>query len=152
MPSIRTCSLICSLLLAALPALASDLTLEARLVWGANESNDARYTPVPGDLAAKLHGAFKWDNYFGITNKVHSIPLNQSRDFKMSDRCVLKIKNLGDSRVEVSCIGQGKVATKGSHTLKTGHWLVLGGNAKDNTAWFICLRPVDSSLADAKHP
>ena len=135
------------MLFAAWPAFAADLTLEARLVWGANDSQIASYKPAEDGLSAKLHRIYKWNNYFEITNQVRSIPVNQSRDFKMSDRCVLKIKNLGDSRIEVSCIGQGKEVSKGSHTLAPAKWLVIGGNAKNDTAWFVGLRTVDASLA-----
>lgn len=130
---------------AALPVRASDLILEARLVWAANEPKDSRYQAAPSDLASKLHEIYKWNNYFEITNKVHSIPLNETRDFRMSDRCLLKIKNLGNSRIEVNCIGQGKQVSRGSHTLLPGEWLVLAGNAKNNTAWFIGLRPIDTN-------
>ncbi|HWD21298.1 MAG TPA: hypothetical protein VHB20_18675 [Verrucomicrobiae bacterium] len=150
MQPFRKFALLFVALTGALPALASDLTLEARLVWGVNETQDATHKPVAADLSSKLHGMFKWSNYFDITNQVQNIPLNQSRDFKMSDRCVLKIKNLGSSRIEVSCIGQGKEVCKGTHTLEPTQWLVLGGNDKNNTAWFIGLREADGGLAKVK--
>ena len=56
------------------------------------------------------------------------MPLNQSRDLKMSDACTIRVKNLGGSRVEVSCIGHGKQVHKGAYTLMPPQWLVLGGN------------------------
>jgi len=143
----RRFSLFYLMFLAACPAWASDLTVQAQLVWGANDSQNASYAPVDSGLSAKLHRIYKWNNYFEITNEVRSIPVNESRDFKMSDRCVLKVKNLGDSRIEVSCIGQGKEVSKGSHTLAPAKWLVLGGNAKNDTAWFVGLKAVDPSLA-----
>jgi hypothetical protein len=58
----------------------------------------------------------------------------------MSDRCTLRIRNLGGSRVEINCIGQGKEVHKRSDTLLPHTWLVLGGNDTNNTAWFIGLR------------
>jgi len=138
-----------AILLGALPALAGDLNLEASLIWAPNEPPAGRYTAADPDLAAKLRMKFRWDHYVEITNQIKSIPLNESRDFRMSAPCVLRIKNLGDSRIEVSCIGKGKVATSGAKTLQAGQWLVLGGDAKNNTAWFIGLRAVDRGLADA---
>jgi hypothetical protein len=83
---------------------------------------------------------FKWKNYFEITNQVADIPENKTRDLKMSDRCTLRIKNLGGSRVEINCIGEGKEVHKRADTLLPHTWLVLGGNDKNNTAWFIGLR------------
>jgi hypothetical protein len=69
-----------------------------------------------------------------------AIPEKQTRDLKMSDRCTLRIRNLGGSRVEINCIGQGKEVHKRSDTLLPHTWLVLGGNDTNNTAWFIGLR------------
>ena len=137
----RPLSLICLTLLAAVaPAYAQSLQVEARLVWGTNDENSrSNYVATDTALCDKLHGAFKWKNYYEITNVAQAIPVNESREFHMSDRCVLKIKNLGASRIQISCIGQGKEVSKGEHTLSQADWLVLGGNSKNNTAWFVGL-------------
>ena len=139
--------------LAAVAAVhAADMKLEARLVWGTNdEKGGPKCKPVDAELAAKLHGMFKWKNYFEITNQIASIPLNQSRDLKMSDECTLEIRNLGAARVEVKCIGRGKEVVTGAHTLDAHGWLVLGGNADNNTAWFIGLRSGDETKAISKN-
>jgi hypothetical protein len=92
---------------------------------------------------------FKWKNYFEITNQNASIPLNQTRDLKMSDHCTLQVRNLGASRVEINCIGEGKQVHKRTDTLAPPNWLVLGGNADNNTAWFIGLRSSDGKAAVA---
>jgi hypothetical protein len=127
--------------IAAVAASAADLKLEARLVWGTNDEKGGPHCkPVDAGLCDKLHGTFKWKSYFEITNQVASIPLNKSRDLKMSDLCTLRVKNLGGSRVEISCIGEGKEVHKGDYTLTPPKWVVLGGNSKNDTAWFIGLR------------
>jgi len=143
--------LLCVTLLGAVAAArAGDLKLEATLVWGANDENPPKdCKPVDPKLAAGLHGIYKWKNYYEITNKTASIPLDQSRDLKMSDHCTLRIKNIGGSRVETECIGEGKPVHKRTDTLKPPNWLVLGGNADNNTAWFIGLRSNDGKAADA---
>ncbi len=130
---------------------AADLKLEARLIWGANDQKEnVKFEPVDPHLAEKLHRMFRWENYYEITNKFVSIPLNQSRDVKMSDACVIRVRYLGASRLEVSCIGHGKQVHKGNYTLVPPQWLVLGGNGVDNTAWFVGLRATDKKIADAK--
>jgi len=135
----------------ALPARAADLKLEARLIWGANDEKETvKYEPLDPALSDKLHRMFKWKNYYEITNKTASVPVNQSSDLKMSDACTIRVKNMGASRVEVSCIGHGKQVHKGDYTLVPPQWLVLGGNGTDNTAWFVGLRAIDSKTADAK--
>jgi hypothetical protein len=139
-------------LLAATAATAADLNLEARLVWGTNdEQGGPNCKPIDADLSARLHGTFKWSHYFEITNHIAAIPEKQSRDIKMSDRCTLRVKNLGGSRIEVNCIGQGKEVHKGSYTLAAPNWLVLGGNDTNNTAWFIGLRSEGANKAITKN-
>jgi len=127
---------------------ASDLKVEAWLIWGANDGRETvKFEPAGQDLADKLHRMFKWQNYYEITNKTASIPIYQSRDLRMSAQCTIRVKNLGSSRVEVSCIGKGKQVHKGDYTLEPPKWLVLGGNGTNNTAWFIGLRAVDKNTA-----
>jgi hypothetical protein len=139
-------------LLAASAAKAGDLNLETRLMWGTNdEKGGPNCKPVDAELAATLHRTFKWTHYFEITKQVTAIPEKQTRAVKMSERCTLRIKNLGGSRVEISCIGQGKEVDKTAHTLRANKWLVLGGNDKNNTAWFIGLRADDSGKAITKN-
>ncbi len=136
----------------ALAGRAEDLKLQAKLIWGSNDTaEDIKHKPVNHELADKLQRMFKWKNYFEITNQIGVIPVNKSYDFKMSSPCTLRIKNLGASRIEVSCIGEGKQVEKGIYTLPA-KWLVMGGNATNNTAWFVGLRSLDATLAAAKKP
>ena len=135
----------------ALPARAADLKLEARLIRGANDDQETvKYKPAGPELSGKLNRAFKWKNYYEITNKTAAIALNQSCELKMSDACTIRVKNLGASRVEVNCIGHGKEICKGAYTLAPPQWLVLGGNDTADTAWFIGLRAIDNKAVDAK--
>ena len=123
--------------LACGPALAADLKLEAQLIWGANDPPaTVHHGLVDPKLAAALRGNFKWTNYYQITNLAAVIPLNQSRDLRMSDKCTLTVKNLGSSLVAVDCIGQGKPISKGTNSLPC---VYAGTNAND-TGWFIRLR------------
>ena len=134
------------LLAGAAAASAADMKLDARLVWGTDdEKGGPDCKPVDPELAAKLHGMFKWKNYFEITNQAASIPLNKTKDLKMSDHCTIRVKNLGGSRVELSCIGEGKPVDKREETLTPPKWLVWGGNSKHDTAWFIGLRAEDAN-------
>ena len=125
---------------AAAASFAADLKLGAQLIWGANDTpTNINQTLVGADLTATFRQHFKWTNYYEITNVTASIPLNQSRDVRMSDRCTLKVRNLGSSVVAVDCIGQGKAVSKGTNTLPC---VYCGTNVND-TAWFIRLRSLD---------
>jgi len=135
------CLLFSAFFLAAIGAAAAGLKLEARLVWATNdEKGGPNCKPLDGDLAGKLHGMFKWKSYFEITNQLACIPVNKTRDIKMSAHCTLRVENLGGSRVEITCIGEGKEVQKWTDTLTPPKWLVFGGDCENNTAWFIGLR------------
>jgi hypothetical protein len=146
------CLLFSAFLVATTAVRAADMTLEARLIWGTNdEKGGPRCKPVDAELSSSLHRTFKWTSYFEITNQVAAIPEKQTREIKMSDRCTLRIKNLGGSRVEIDCIGQGKEVHKRADTLLPHTWLVLGGNDTNNTAWFIGLRAEDGGKVISKN-
>ena len=122
------------------------------MIWGTNDDTDkSKHKAVDSDLARNLQRMFKWKNYVEITNQTALIALNKTSDLKMSGHCTLKIKNLGGSRVEINCIGNGKQVSKGTHTLPPT-WLVLGGNAENDSAWFIALRsPNATPVATTKN-
>lgn len=127
--------------LAARSALAADLRLEAKLIWGANAPPaTVNYNLADPALAATLRHHFKWTNYYEITNLAGAIPLNQSRVFRVSEQCTLNIRNLGSSLVAVECTGQAKPVIKGTNALPC----VYTGTNLDDTAWFIRLRSLDA--------
>jgi hypothetical protein len=143
--------LLAAFFLAALAARAGDLHLEARLIWGTNDEKGAPNSKaVDQTLSSNLHRMFKWKTYYEITNRCAAIAVNKTGDLVMSDHCTLRVKNLGGSRIEVSCIGEGKQVHKGAYTLVPPKWLVLGGSGKDDTAWFVGLRSTDGKSSDAK--
>jgi hypothetical protein len=143
--------LVASMFLCAVAAArAADLRLEATLVWGTDdEKPPANCKAVEADLAVKLHGMFRWKNYFEITHRIATVPKNQTRDLKMSEHCTLQVRNLGASRVEINCIGRGKPVYKDACTLVPPKWFVLAGDAANETAWFVALRSSPSKSADS---
>jgi hypothetical protein len=128
----------------AYAAHSADLRLEAALIRGANDAPaEVKYSLAPAALSASLRRNYPWTNYYQITNLTVAIPLNESRDVAMSDRCTLKIKNLGSSRVAINCISQGKEISRGTNTLP----FILGSDDKNNTAWFVSLQSSDAKSA-----
>ncbi len=134
-------------LLAVATVKAADLKLEAKLIWGSNEpTNKVQHTVVKDPkLSADLHRIFKWNNYYEINTKEVSIAHNKTGTLQMSDKCKLDVKNLGSNRIEVSCIGKGKQVSHGEHSLAPGKWFTLGGNDKNNSAWFVVMRTKSGS-------
>jgi hypothetical protein len=130
------------LVLAVMSTRAADLKLEAKLIWGSNDPTNKVQHPLVKDakLSSHLHRIFKWDNYYEINTKVVSIPQAKTGTLQMSEKCKLDVKNLGGNRIEVNCIGKGKPVSHGTQSLPPGQWFTLGGNDKNNSAWFVVMR------------
>jgi hypothetical protein len=123
----------------------SDLNVEAVLVWGTNSEKPAakKLRELEPDLARKLgKSPYKWKNYFEVERKSVVSPVNVTKRLIMSERCELEVKNLGDERVEVKLIGQGKPVSRHVESLPPGYTVVLSGDDKNDTCWMIVLRQI----------
>ena len=129
-----------------LQAAATDLKLECTLIWGTNteESPNPDHKAIDPALARKLLKVFKWKHYFEVSRQTLAIPVNQTKSAKMSSKCVVEAKNLGGSRVEVKLFGEGKLVEKRSQPLPPGEDLILAGDAKNDTAWFVVFRAINT--------
>lgn len=129
-----------------LPARAGgdELKLEIRLIWGANEptSPDPDHKPLDSALTKWLQKKLQWKYFFEVNRQTASFPLQNARKIRMSRKCELEIKYLGQSRIEIKLIGQGKPVNRMIHKLSRGDWLIIAGDDKNNTAWFIVLKQV----------
>jgi hypothetical protein len=122
------------------------LKVEAILIWGTNDSKspNPRHKPVDEQLRKKLKELpLKWANYFEENRREMELPVGQAKREGLSDRCAIEVKNLGQSKVEVSLIGKGEPVVKRTQDLPRNETLVLGGNAPNATAWLVVLKRVD---------
>jgi len=126
------------------PAYAQNLKVEAKLVWGTDDSKspNPKHHPLDPTLARRLgKSPYRWKNYFEETQQIVEVPVGQTKSkIIMSPRCVLEIKNLGDERVEVRLHGNGKPVSIHKESLKDNGLLVLGGEAENETAWLVTIR------------
>ncbi len=119
------------------------MQIQAILVWATNEEtpNDKKLKEVDPELAKRFrHTPYKWKYYFEVERKEIGLTEKASSRLPMSEHCALEIRNLGDERVEVKLIGEGKPVSRHLEYLPKGQTVVLGGDAKNDTAWFIVLR------------
>jgi hypothetical protein len=147
---IRVCilfSVIAALLfpIASARAETGDMTIEAQLIWGTNDTKpDPKLKPADLKLAAKLKGSpFKWDHYFEMHREIIKLRLNEEKTITMSRNCVISITNLKDEQVKFQLFGKGKLANTVTQALPKGQLLVTGGDAENSTAWFVVLKQVD---------
>ena len=119
----------------------ADLNLLAQLVWGTNNEKpgDPKLKEVDPGVAEKLRKVFKWKNYFEVKRQKFTVAVGSPKKVKMSDDCEIEVQNLGNSSIEVKLYGKGKLAVRKTQKISSSELLVLAGDDKDDTAWFVVL-------------
>ena len=123
----------------------ADLELQAQLVWGTNNDkpDDPKLKDVDPKVREKLRGVFKWKNYFEVNRQSFTVTAAGPKKVKMSDLCQLEVQSLGNSSVELKLFGQGKMVVRKTQKIKAGELLVLAGDDKNDTAWFVVLSQIE---------
>ena len=122
------------------------MKMEAVLVWGTNEqkSPEPKHKPISPEFKKKLQELpLKWTNYFEVNRVVFEAPLSQVTNVALSAKCRLEVRNLGQSKVEVSHLGSGKRVGTRTQSLPKGETLILGGNAPGATSWLAVIRRLE---------
>jgi hypothetical protein len=136
---------ICTLLafVASAAAATGDLAMKATLIWGCDEEKpaDPKIKPVSPELAKRLHGVFKWKYYFEVKTDTATIADKATRDFVLSKKCVVKVKNDAAKTYNAKLLGEGKLLKAIDQPVKPGEIMVLAGDDKNATAWFVILTP-----------
>jgi hypothetical protein len=128
-------------------AAAVELKLQAQLVWGTNErvSSEAGLKEVDTALQARLRNVFKWQTYYEITRKPVAVTTAKPQTAKLSDDCTIEVKQLAANRIEVKLIGKGRPVVTHTLELRPATPLVIGGDDKNNTAWFVVITQTDKA-------
>ncbi|MEW6161593.1 MAG: hypothetical protein AB1813_29530 [Verrucomicrobiota bacterium] len=123
--------------------LAADPEFEVQLIWGTNgeKPKGQQLSDVDSKLKDKLASVFKWKNYFEVTKKEVVAKKNRPPKIKLSDKCDIEVRDAGNSTIEVKLYGEGKYERKVTKAFAPGELIVLAGDAKNNTAWFVVLTP-----------
>lgn len=117
------------------------LALQAQLIWGTDEEkpNDPALKEIEPELTKKLMKIFKWKNYFEVKRERFAVEPGRIKKVEMSSPCRIEVENLGNASVEVKLYGKGQLWGKKRHAFGTGKCLVLGGDDKNDTAWFVVI-------------
>ncbi|NBR86250.1 MAG: hypothetical protein EB141_12485 [Verrucomicrobia bacterium] len=115
--------------------------VQAVLIWGTDESKPTGKSlkEVDTKLREKLGKIFKWQNYFEVSRQNSGALPGKSQVIKLSEDCSVDIKILPDNTAEVKLMGKGKAIVTRRHSLTKPDALVLAGDDKNNTAWFVVL-------------
>ena len=136
-------------------AVAAERKMEARLIWGTNDdkSPDASHKPLDGEIARKLRDMpLKWKNFFEVNRQIFSINTTNYTRIVMSKKCYIEVKDKGANNVTVKVYGDGKQVKRVDKPLPKGDVLTIGGDAKDNNAWFLTVRPVNGETKSGVPP
>jgi hypothetical protein len=140
-------AILCFVLASACTAAsAKDLKFEAYLVWATNadKSPDPNHKPVNEEVERKLRELpLKWAHFFEVKHDAFTMPRRGSEKITLSDKCRIKVTDVGDKHFEVSLIGKGEPVLKRTQPLPKGELLVLGGNAPDETGWLVVLKRIE---------
>jgi len=125
---------------------ARDMKFEAFLVWATNaeKSPDPKHKPVSEEVRKKLQELpLKWNNFFEVNRDKFTVSKGGSEKSTLSDKCKLRVTDVGARQFEVSLIGKGEPVLTRTQPLARGEMLVLGGNAPDETGWLVVLKRIE---------
>ena len=119
-----------------------EVDLLAQLVWATDGAKPAGKDLKEVDAATrdKLRGVFRWKGYFELARKEFKVAATGMARVRMSSKCEIEVEQLGKETFEVKLFGEGKMVVKKRQSLKPGELLVLAGDDKDDTAWFVVIR------------
>jgi hypothetical protein len=120
---------------------AEDLRLVAQLIWSTDGAKpaDAKIKELDKETQVKLKGVFRWKNYYEVSREEFRVPAESKQRVRMSKKCEIEVEHQGRSAIEVKLYGEGKLLLTKRQVLRPGELLVLAGDDKDDTAWFVIL-------------
>ncbi len=120
---------------------ADDTRLTAELIWGTNGGKPPgkNLKEVSPQLERQLRRVFKWQNYFEINRKEIVASLEKPARVEMSRDCVIEVAVFEDGELEVQLFGKGQLVVKKRQRIVPGEKVVLGGDDKNDDAWFVVL-------------
>lgn len=118
--------------------------LQAQLVWGTDQPKPAgkNLKDIGAPLSEKLRRVFKWKNYFEVSRQIIALPKQAGQRIKMSPKCELEFSQCGPDALEIKLFGEGKLVVKKRQPLVHGEPIVLAGDDKNDTAWFVVVQSI----------
>jgi len=117
----------------------------AILIWGTDDEKPTEkekdLKDVDPALKEKFKKIFKWKNYFEVTRTNASVKVGEPKHLKLSKKCEVKINQTEKEGMDVELIGENKTVYKGKHSMPLKDILILAGDDKNATAWFVVLKP-----------
>ena len=121
----------------------STVKLQAQLIWGTNEEKpaDPKLVRLDEKLEKKLQHIFSWKHYWEINHQLLAVSGGVPQRVSMSKQCDIEVACVGESEIELKLFGKGKMVVKKRQKIVRGESIVLAGDDKDQTAWFVVVTP-----------
>ena len=115
----------------------------AILVWGTDggKPEGKNLKDVDETLKPKFANIFKWKNYYEVSRKPFTTKAGSQKNIKLSDKCLVKVQQSEKEGIEVELIGEGKSVVKRKQSMPLTDILILAGDDKNKTAWFVVIKP-----------
>jgi hypothetical protein len=68
-----------------------------------------------------------------------TVPHRSAKRIEMSEDCAIEVTEMEGAPVEVKMFGKGKLINKTTKPLNRGEWFIIGGDDKNQCAWFVIL-------------
>lgn len=120
-----------------------EVKYKAILLWGTDGSkpDDPHLKDVDEAARAKLKKVFKWQNYYEVNHQSFTLKTGDKKRIHLSDKCDLNVEQSSAEGMTVELIGEGKPVKKVKQAMPLTDWLVVGGDDKNATAWFVIIKP-----------
>lgn len=115
----------------------------AILIWGTDgpKPDDKDFKDVDSGLVEKFKKIFKWKNYYEVRRKDFGLNPGNPHSVNLSEKCQIKLHLTEHEGMEVELVGEGRSVYKGKQSMPLKDLLILAGDDKNATAWFVVLMP-----------
>ena len=138
----------------AMPVRAADdcAKIRAVLIWGTNDPKpeNSKLKDLDPKTGRKLRAVFKWKDYYEVNRKEFAATKTGNEKVRLSEKCEIAVRDFGKSTVEVKLYGEGQLVVTKRQIMKPGELLVLAGEDKNDTAWFVAFTLAPEDGADGK--
>lgn len=121
----------------------ADQKYTAILIWGTDgpKPDDKELKDVDPKLTEKFKKIFKWKNYYEVKRQDVDLKTGETKNVDLSHKCAVKLHLTEKEGMEVELWGEGKSVYKGKQSMPLKDILILAGDDKNATAWFVVLKP-----------
>lgn len=115
----------------------------AILIWGADgpKPEDKDLKDVDPKLVEKFTKIFKWKSYYEVKRADFELKAGEPKKVELSHKCEVRLHLTEKEGLEVELFGEQRSVYKGKQAMPLKDILIMAGDDKNATAWFVVLKP-----------